>query len=320
MALLFLFTTSATAQKSSSKDKKSKIKAYNKVITKKAITKKGLFKTHLLDGKLFYEIPKSQLSKELLWVYQISKTQASYRYGGYPLGDRIVRWERRENKVLLRNVEYTKKAAEGSASAIGISYSSIEAIIMSFDIKAFAKNGDPVIDVSSLYLNDTPEFSPKIPLKLKKVDSKRSFFESVKTFPKNIETRVLATFKVDPRDWSKPAKKGVRIPKRSDSSLGSVTLEIHHSMIELPKNKMRPRESDKRIGYFTGSYENYDDNEVQVKDFKFIKRWRLEKKNPNAALSEPVKPIVYYVGRGVPERGTTRVIDSVAQLVRAHDS
>ena len=76
-------------------EKKSKIKPYEEVITDEAITSKGLFKTHSIDDKLFYEIPTERLGKDMLWVVQIEKTQSGFSYAGMPVKDRIVRWERR---------------------------------------------------------------------------------------------------------------------------------------------------------------------------------------------------------------------------------
>ncbi len=305
--LPFVFISVAAAAQSvveTEEEKKEtpKFKPYSEVITGEALTRQGLFTTHQVEGKLYYQIPPGQLDQEFLWVYQISKTQTGYQYGGYPLGNRVVRWQRVNDRILLRNVEYEKRARVGTPEALGVADASIEAIIKTFKIVTFAPDSIPVIDVSALFTDDTPEFSPKNALRAKSIDKDRTFISSVKAFPINLEIRVTATFKVEPVNFFAPRTEGPPQPRRSDPSLGSVTVEVHNSMIQLPESPMRPREFDNRVGYFTGTFENYTDENVQVEDVRFIKRWRLVKKKPGARLSEPVKPIVYYVGREVPEK------------------
>ncbi|MEE8468206.1 MAG: zinc-dependent metalloprotease, partial [Planctomycetota bacterium] len=83
---------------------------------------------------------------------------------------------------------------------------------------------------------------------------------------------------------------------------GSLTVLQHHSMIALPEDPMTPRLSDERVGYFGVSFEDYTSEEHAVERVSYISRWRLEKKDPEAEVSEPKQPIVFYVGRGVPDK------------------
>jgi hypothetical protein len=73
-------------------------------------------------------------------------------------------------------------------------------------------------------------------------------------------------------------------------------------MVRLPKEPMRPRELDERVGFFSLGFDDFSSGEHQVKQIRYITRWRLEKKDPAAEVSEPKKPIVYYIGRGVPDQ------------------
>lgn len=117
------------------------------------------------------------------------------------------------------------------------------------------------------------------------MDTGRSFLEGVKVFPENIETEVTATY-----------------VSNRDDGLESVTVVLHHSMVALPKEVMRPRLADSRVGYFQSGYVEYGRNDQKAVQRRFIHRWRLEKKDPQAALSDPVKPITYYIGREVPDQ------------------
>ena len=88
------------------KDKKSKIKPYDEVITKDASTRAGLFYTHRLEDKLYYEIPTATFGIDMLWVTQIAETTAGSSYAGMPVADRVVRWEQHGDRVFLRDVRY----------------------------------------------------------------------------------------------------------------------------------------------------------------------------------------------------------------------
>ena len=82
------------------------IRPYDRVITKDAVTDTGVFTVHRIKDRLFYEIPKDKLGKEFLWVSQIAKTTLGVGYGGQALGNRVVKWERRGDRILLRSVSY----------------------------------------------------------------------------------------------------------------------------------------------------------------------------------------------------------------------
>lgn len=310
---------SAYAQEKPVQQEPHPFKSYSDVITDSSITQEGVFIIHRENGKLYFEIPSAQLEREFLWVTQFSATQTSYSYGGMPIIDRVVRWQRRGNRILLRNVEYEKRADPGTPEAQAVKASTVEAIIKAFDILTVNdQNGSVVIDVTELFVGDTPEFSPRNDLQFAQskgdlqhvdsIDKRRTFITSVKSFPQNIEARVLATFARKPLITSDQRQKE---PSRSDISLGSVTVEIHHSMVALPDDPMQPRFYDWRVGIFRTAFENYSSEREEVEIVSFIKRWRLEKKDPEAAMSEPVKPILFYVGRGVPKRWRKYVSEGI---------
>ncbi|MEJ2627859.1 MAG: DUF5117 domain-containing protein [bacterium] len=289
-----------------------KFKAYPEVIPDSAVSKKGVFTTHEVDNKLYYEIDARQLGKEFLWLTQYSKTQTSFGYGGTEVIRRVVRWERLQDQILLRNVEYQLRADQETPESIAVKASSVAEIIKAFKILTFGKDKSPVIEVTGLFTEDTHEFSPKENLDASDIDKARTFITSVKNFEKNIETVVLATYKRKP---TKPEESSGRrerpFPEHSDPSLGSVTVELHHSMILLPEKPMQPRLFDERVGFFAGTHEDYSSDKHQVETVKYIRRWRLEKKNPDLPVSEPVKPIVYYVGRGIPAKWHKYIIEGI---------
>ncbi len=288
--------------------KKDAIKPYDEVITEEAETDTGLFIVHRIGEKLFFEIPPGELETELLWVTQVEKTQSGFGFGGTAVGNRVVRWQKRGETILLRDVKYQLRAEGSDAVRQSVQASSLEPIIKTFPIKAWGKDQAPVIDVTDLFKGDLPEFSAKRRLNASGVDSKRTFIEQIKSFPDNIETKVLMTYKLSAQTDRQQQRGPTPTPRRRrrgarrDPSQGGVTVLLHHSMVKLPAKPMLPRLFDDRVGFFTVSFQDFTGDEHQVDRVRYITRWRLEKKDPEAEVSEPVKPIVYYVGRGVPDK------------------
>ena len=284
----------------SSKDTGS-VKPYDEIITKEAKSQVGLFRVHRIKEKLFYEIEPKQLDRDMLWVTQLEETQAGHSYGGMPVGDRVVRWELRGEKVLLRDIKYSIRADVKGSIQESVAHTNVQSIIKVFDVKAFGKDKAPVIDVTSLFTGDVKEFSAAKAVGGSGIDSSRTFLETTKTFPTNLETKVLVTYRAGKSSTPTFGRRSSG-PGR-DSSQSGVTVKVHHSMVELPEQPMKPRVYDPRVGFFTVSFWDFaNDRQHQVEETRFVTRWRLEKKDPNAAVSEPKKPIVFYVGRGVPEK------------------
>jgi hypothetical protein len=135
------------------------IKPYEQVITKEAKSDEGIFTVHRVKEKVYYEIPKSELGKDFLWVSQIAKTTLGVGYGGQALGNRIVRWQRTNNRVLLRSVSYEIVADPKLPIYRAVEAANNNAIVMAFNIEALGKDEAPVIDVSRLFTTEVTEFS-----------------------------------------------------------------------------------------------------------------------------------------------------------------
>ncbi len=294
-------------------ESKASAKSYDDVITSEAKSDPGLFLVHRIDDKIFYEIPTSLLGKPMLWVTAIERTQSGYGYGGSPVGDRVVRWEQKGEDILLRDVRFAIRGEAQDPIKDAVAAASVEAIIEVFAIKAYGKDKAPVIEVTSLFTSDLNEFSAKRQLNASGVDSRKTFIEQVKSFPENIEAKVTMTYRAGPRlglggvgrpdpDEPDPTPRPGRLERPAGDANG-VTVLLHHSMVKLPDEPMKPRKYDSRVGYFTVGFQDYADvRNHQVENVRYINRWRLEKKDPSAEVSEPKKPIVYYIGRETPAK------------------
>src|SRR5580698_983835 len=137
---------------------------YEKVITKEAKTKKGLFTVHQVGEKFFYEIPKGELEKQYLWNTQVT--------------NRVVSWELRNNRVYLRDNNFSVTAKPDTPIAEAVKDSNNATIIMAFNVAAY-HDGDPVIDVSRLFNTDVPEMSARQQLGATAFDASRSFIDHI---------------------------------------------------------------------------------------------------------------------------------------------
>ena len=164
------------------------------MITKDAKSDPGVFTVHRIRDRVYYEIPKDMLGREFLWVSQIASTTPGAGFGGQAAGNRVVRWERRDRRVLLRGVSYDMVADRTQPIARAVTAANFDTILMAFPIVTMGKNDAPVIEVSPLFTTEVPEFNVRARLRARGFDSNRAFVERVKAFPTNVEVRAIHTF------------------------------------------------------------------------------------------------------------------------------
>ncbi len=276
------------------------IKPYDTVITDEAESDAGVFTVHRLDDKVFYEIPEAELGREFLWVSQIARTTEGVGHGGQALGNRVVKWERHGDRILLKSVSYALVADAERPIARAVEAANNDTIIRAFDIEALSEAGAPVIDVTTLFSREVPEFSARSRLQARGFARDRSFVESVTAFPENIEVKTTHTYTVPPPSSSQNRS---RTPsRRRGMRPGSATVLLHYSMVKLPENPMQPRLFDERVGYFSVRQIDYGRDEHRSPRRRYITRWRLEKQDPDTAVSDPVKPITYWIDPATPTR------------------
>ncbi|MGH7718513.1 MAG: DUF5117 domain-containing protein, partial [Gemmatimonadaceae bacterium] len=210
---------------------------YARVITRDARTRDGLFKTHRLGDRLYYEIPARELNKDLLLVTQIARTTLGQGFGGQALGSRVVRWERRENRILLRTVSYNIVADTGLPIYQAVTAANYNPILATFAVEAYGPDSAAVIDVTRLFTSDVPELSARLRLAAGPLDATRSFVERVATFPDNVEVEATHTYQPPPQGQGQgqPANPFGPPPVATRSVL------LHWSMVRLPAQPMTPR-------------------------------------------------------------------------------
>src|ERR1700722_5979120 len=273
---------------------------YERVITKDAKTKKGLFTIHQVGERFYYEIPKSELNTQYLWNTQIAKTTVGVGYGGGQVANRVIAWELHNNRVYLRDINFSVTAKPDTPIAEDVKDSNNSTIIMAFNVAAY-HDGDPVIEVGRLFNTDVPEMSARQQLGATAFDAARSFIDHISSYPENIEAEATVTYTRTGN--ATPAAGGRGGGLGGGAMRGNIaTIVLHHSMVRLPEKPMMPRLFDERVGYFTTAQMDYSADEYRARTVRYVARWRLEKKDPGAALSEPVKPIVYYLDSATPKK------------------
>ncbi|HET7696126.1 MAG TPA: zinc-dependent metalloprotease [Vicinamibacterales bacterium] len=275
---------------------------YAQVITAAARTDDGIVKVHRVGETLYYEIPKAQLGKDFLWNTQIKKTTIGAGYGGQAAGSRVVRWVTKGDRVLLLSIDYSLVADQSNPIYQAVDDANYPTIIRAFNVAAYSPSGDPVIDVTPLFLTDVPEISVRGRIGGRGMDPTRSFIERTVSFPENVNVEVTQTFTANEAAGGAGEGRGRgELPGRGMRG-SSGTVLTHHSMVKLPENRMMGRLFDERVGYFTQGFTDYGAEDHRSVAKRYITRYRLEKKDTNAAVSEPVRPIVYYVDPATPPK------------------
>ena len=303
--LIFSLSINAQKKDSTEKEKKpKKEKTYEEIITKDAITDDGLFKVHKVKDKYYYEISDSLLGRDMLMVTRIVKMATELPLNRHKMSEQVLKWEKFDNNIFLKQASYSKFANDSLPISIAVSNSNFEPIISSFEIAVENKeNNSHVIDVTSLYKSDIKIFgfpqSSRKGYKITSLDSKLSFIESIRSFPLNIETKHIKTY------------------KSSNSRNGQISMVLNNSMILLPKEPMKRRYFDQRVGWFTSAQTDYGIDNQEAETVRYLDRWRLEIKDEdidkfkNGELVEPKKPIVYYLDPATPEKWRKYLKDGI---------
>ncbi|MFU8812091.1 MAG: zinc-dependent metalloprotease [Balneolaceae bacterium] len=313
--IAFLFSSCSIFQASSSSQPTPRAERpsqtdYEKLITKDAVSNKGVVDVHYVGDKIYYEIPDSLLHRDFLMVSRVAAVPSNFfgfQSSGSATARQVIVFERVRDKINIRQRLYNSVAPDSLPIAYSVRANNYEPVIATFDIKAIGPDSaSTVIEINSLFESDVPAISGlssglRTNYQVRRLDTNRSYIDTVRTFPMNVEARHVMTYEA----------------MNPPSSGGSNTLSLlmNQSMILLPAEPMRPRYHDPRVGWFTITQLDFGSQEQKADTRRLIRRWRLEPSDPDAyargELVEPVKPIVYYLDPGTPEEYVQAVIDGV---------
>ncbi len=251
------------------------------------------------NGKMLMEI--SRFNAEFLYQISLPTGVGSNPLGldrGQLGGSHVVRFERIGPKVLLVQSNYRYRAISPDANERrAVEESFAQSVLWGFKVEA--SEGERVlVDATAFFLRDAHGVIDRLRQARQgqyRYDESRSAFYLPRTraFPKNTEIETILTFSSD-AETGPLVRETVPAPQ-------SITIREHHSLVELPDNNYKPRKLDPRVGVHGITFYDFASPLDQPVEKRWISRHRLEKKDPSAAVSEPVKPIIYYVDSGAPE-------------------
>lgn len=301
---------SSQSSRSARPGQSGEMKKYSEVITKKAVSDEGLFDVHKVDDKYYFEIPADMLEREMLLVTRVAGSTQNLSFGGAgqkARGQQVVRWQRKDNSILLRHVSFSSVADEEDPVYKSVRNNNFEPVIYSFELEVDKTDSTGLVfDVTKLYTTDVTLLSglssfQRRNFQVRRLDGSRSFIERMSSYPKNLEVRHVLTY-----DAGSPP---------DDGATGTISLEVNQSMILLPEEPATPRNWDRRVGFFSIGQYDYSSDEHKAATNRFITRYKLVPKDKEAYLRgelvEPEEPIVYYLDPATPEKWRSHLIAGI---------
>jgi hypothetical protein len=301
-------TLASDSLKAGKKAKKEESE-YEKLLKKGGTELKGLFTVRHIEDDYYFEVPDSMLGRLLLCVTRFTAVPQGFgQFAGEEVTHSTVYFEKRDDKTLLmRQYVLSYLADDKDNIARTLEKSTVDPMVMAFKIIGQNKEKDArLVNVTNLFKQDNNLFSfpsaAKTTLKVGGLQGDRTFVDTMKVFPTNIEIVTTRTY------GSTPAASAA-------SKTGSVTMGFNTSMVLLPREPMRKRLWDERVGYFVNTFRQFSDDQTKAQHESFISRYRLVPKNKKAylagQLSEPEKQIVYYIDPSTPKKWIPYLIQGI---------
>lgn len=299
--------TSPTAGAEADKDE-SPFKAWDEVL-KDTEAIDGFLTVHRKrDNTVYLEVPESMLDKDFGMTLHIGRGAGVFNlHQGLPLSApgepdwasaRLMRLQRTGDRIVLqhRNPRFT--ADENTPLGRSVEGNVAHSVVVAWDIESrHDSTGNVLVDITKFLVSDyaylgerlRPYFNDR-PASL---DGERSHVDRIQGFPTNVEIDAMLTYK----STNLASFGGEGVP-----DVRSIPVGVRYSLFALPEDPMRVRYADDRIGHFLDARKDFSRDQEATQYVHIVRRWRLEKKDPSAEMSEPVEPIVFYIDHSVPER------------------
>lgn len=270
---------------------------YAAVITPRATTKSGVFKVHQVGARLFFEIPRAELGRDYVIVSTLAGTPDEIGIRGTQGGNNLVRFERRDNRMLVREAAYRDIIADTAASQkLAAELIGVTKILAALNIEAYGPDSSAVVEVTRMFTGGVPEYTALG--RRAQVDAARSYIEKFSAYSRNVNVTAVQSF--TPQGGA-PGGGGGGFPGAGAAATAPTTEKYTFSIAKLPDVPMKPRLLDERVGYFGVQQRDFSGATQRVETRRFIGRWRLECSDKKVGnLCVPIKPITYYLDPATP--------------------
>ena len=288
-----------------------------KKLTKDAEVMKGFITLYHKRENLYAELRPEQMGKPVLGIFSFARgIGQNFLLGGLPLNNRLLEFDRSGDHVLVYEKNERFMAPAGSPIEKARDLSEANSVVASLKIESEQDSSHAVlVDLAPFLVSDFTDLAEGMRGafngKSVRFDRDRSALGTIKTFPENDEIEALLTY--TPND-----RTGLDLNTVPDDRYIPIT--VHYSFSKLPEVPMTPRLADDRTGYFISAYKDFGRDTSESFWVRYIHRWRLEKKDPNAAVSDVVKPIVYYIDKTVPAEYRPYVKQGVENWQKAFEA
>ena len=286
----------------------SSLKAFDTVI-KDATRIDGLLTLYRKDEKVWIALKPTDIGQSFFLSPKVATgIGEAGLYGGLYDTARVIEFRRIHNQVqmIARNMRFVARAGTPAARAVAAAFS--PSLLASATV---ASQPDPhtnavLVEANSLFLTDMLAIAPDLQRNYRQgyaFDARNSAITGLRAQAESVSLQVLAHYATAAIAVAPPGlAPGAPRPTtpRSLPDPRSLFMTLEYSIGKLPEQAMHPRAADPRLGHFVTREQDFGNELARTPTVRYVNRWRLEKKDPNAALSEPVKPIVYWLDRTIP--------------------
>ena len=291
---------------------------YHKIVKEGGSMREGLFTVRHIKDDWYLEVPDELLGRMLLCVTRFTSVPQDFKmFSGEEVNRSAVYLEQYNDKALfLREYVQSSYAKADDRIAISLKQSTVDPIVYKFDvIGRNPKTNAQLINITKWLMSDNKvtsfSGSDRTQLGIGGLMSDRSFIDSIKTYPINLEIQTLRTYSMN----------AGRTPA---SKTGSATLSLNTSIVLLPESPMQPRYFDERVGYFNNKITEFSDEQQTTNHEAIVMRYRLEPKDPAAykagKLVEPKQQIVYYIDPATPKKWVKYLIAGINDWNKAFEA
>jgi len=301
--------------------------------TRDAKESPGLFNVWQRDDKVLIEIQPEQLEHQYFFSTNLDQGLGESRFLAGSMtsslsrkfgGPSIVVFRKVGNNVQLvaRNVKYTAQPGTPEARAVEDAFSDSLLATAPVVSQPHPERKSILVEANSLFFADIPGAASRLEQAYRQsyaFDARNSSFRDVRSTPDFSSFTVTAHYALARVNLTPPQPGFGGEPPSTIPDIRSLFLGFHYSIAKLPDTPMRPRVADARIGYFGTDVWDFTTDDRRIPIVHYINRWRLEKKDPSAALSEPVQPIVFWIDRTVPVKYRTAIREGVLEWNKAFE-